>query len=158
MFIVWYPREFSILHILHPWYCNSLLYSIISSRENSAHFLQLTPFTILQFSFHQVPITARWTEAVWNEKCARHMTSSGNRIPDLLILSPTPYPQGHMLPKCTELFARLVSKRLTCLSILIILWGIGHTIKWHYLMKIKSVLFLIMSKWVWDKISLLTIM
>ena len=27
-----------------------------------------------------------------------HMASNGNRTPDLLILSPTPYPLGHMLP------------------------------------------------------------
>ena len=27
-----------------------------------------------------------------------HMASTGNRTPDLLILSPTPYPLGHMLP------------------------------------------------------------
>ena len=41
---------------------------LISSGENSAHFLQLMPFTIFQFSFHQVPITAGWTEAVWYER------------------------------------------------------------------------------------------
>ena len=29
-----------------------------------------------------------------------HMTSTGIRTLDLLILSPTPYPLGHMLPKC----------------------------------------------------------
>ena len=32
----------------------TLLYSLIPSGENSAHFLQLMPLTILQFSFHQV--------------------------------------------------------------------------------------------------------
>ena len=31
-----------------------------------------------------------------------HMASTGNRTPDLLILSPTPYPLGHMLPQCSE--------------------------------------------------------
>ena len=68
----------------------SLLYSLISSGENSAHFLQLMPFTILQFSFHQVSITAGWAEAVRNEKFARHSytTSSGNWTRDLLSLSP----------------------------------------------------------------------
>ena len=64
MFIVWYPIEFSRLHNLHPWYWNSLLYGLISSGENSAHFLQLLPFTILHSSFHQVPITAGWTEGM----------------------------------------------------------------------------------------------
>ena len=50
--------EFSRLHNLHPWYRNSLLYGLISSGENSAHFLQLMPFhnaishfTILHFFF-----------------------------------------------------------------------------------------------------------
>ena len=28
-----------------------------------------------------------------------HMASTGNRTPDLLILSPTPYPLGHVLPQ-----------------------------------------------------------
>ena len=101
VYIVWYPREFSRLHNLHRWYWNSLslLYGLISSHEKSAHFLQLMPFTILQLPFHQVPTTAGWTEAVWNEICPTllHMTSSGNRTLDLLILSPVPYPLGHIL-------------------------------------------------------------
>ena len=63
MFIVGYSFEFSRLHNLHPWYWNSHLYRLISSGENSSHFLQLLPFTILHCSFHQVPITAGWTEA-----------------------------------------------------------------------------------------------
>ena len=45
-FIVWNPREFSRLYNLHPWYWNSLLYGLISSGENSAHFLQPMPFKI----------------------------------------------------------------------------------------------------------------
>ena len=75
MFIVWYPIEFSRLHNLHPLYWNSLLYGLISSGENSAHFLQLLPFTILNCSFHQVPITAGWTEleAAWYEILAQHL-------------------------------------------------------------------------------------
>ena len=47
---------------LHPWYWNPLLSSVISSGENSMHFLQLMSFTILQFLFHRVSITAGWTE------------------------------------------------------------------------------------------------
>ena len=70
--VVWYPRGFNRLHTLHPWYWNSLLYALISFGETSAHFLQLMPFTILQFSFHQVPINAGWAEAEWNEKFAWH--------------------------------------------------------------------------------------
>ena len=73
MFIVWYPIEFSRLHNLHPWYWNSLLHGLISSGENSAHFLQLLPFTILHCWFHQVPITAGWTEAAWYERLAQHL-------------------------------------------------------------------------------------
>ena len=49
MFIIWYPSEFSRLHNLHPSYWNSLLYGLISSGENSVHFLQLMPFTIFHF-------------------------------------------------------------------------------------------------------------
>ena len=48
---------------LHPWHWNSHLYGFTSSGENSAHFLQLIPFKILHFSFHQVPITAGWTDS-----------------------------------------------------------------------------------------------
>ena len=32
-----------------------------------------------------------------------HMASTGNRTPDLLILSPTPYPLGHMLPQVHQI-------------------------------------------------------
>ena len=49
-----------------PLVLDALLYGLISSGENSAHFLQLMPFTILYFSFHPTisfqPITAGWTE------------------------------------------------------------------------------------------------
>ena len=34
---------------LHPWYWNSLLFCLISSGENLAHFLQLMAFTIFHF-------------------------------------------------------------------------------------------------------------
>ena len=62
MLIIWNPREFSRLYNLHSWYWNSLLWGLISSEENSAHFLQLMPFAIFFFLFHQVPITAGWAE------------------------------------------------------------------------------------------------
>ena len=65
-------REFSRLYNLHPWYWNAVLYGLISSGENSTHFLKLMPFTIFQFLFHQVPITAEWAEALWNEKFAQY--------------------------------------------------------------------------------------
>ena len=42
--------------------------------ENSAHFLQLMPHTILQVLFYQLPITAGWAEAVFNEKFANLYT------------------------------------------------------------------------------------
>ena len=48
----------------------SLSRSHISSGENSEHFLQVMPFINLQFSFHQVPISAGWAEAVWSETFA----------------------------------------------------------------------------------------
>ena len=70
--MIWYPHELSRLHNLQAWYWNSLLYGHISSGENSVHFLQLMPFTTLQFSLHKVPITAGWAEAVWNKKSAQY--------------------------------------------------------------------------------------
>ena len=73
MFIVRYPIEFSRLHNLHPWYWNTLLYGLISSGKNSAHFLQPLPFPILHFLFHQVSITAGWTEAELFERLAQHL-------------------------------------------------------------------------------------
>ena len=71
--VVWYPLEFSRPHNLHPWYWNSLLCNLISSGKNSAHFLQLMLFTILQLLFHQVPITAVLTEVAWYERLAWHL-------------------------------------------------------------------------------------
>ena len=66
--------EFGRLHNLHPWYWNSLLYGLISSgeREFSA-FSAPNAIHNSQFSFHQVPITAGWAKAVWDEKFARHL-------------------------------------------------------------------------------------
>ena len=99
MFIVWNPPELSRLYNLHPWYCNSLLYRLISSGENSAHFLQLMPFTIFQFfvppGTHHCWVGRGSME--W-EVCLTLllMTSTGNRTPDLLILSLMPYSLGHM--------------------------------------------------------------
>ena len=70
MFIVWYPLEFSRLFFLHPWYWNSLIYSLISSGKNSAfaHFaVAIGNHYNLAFLFHQVPmaITVEWREAAW---------------------------------------------------------------------------------------------
>ena len=76
MFIVWYPLEFSRLHNLHLWYWNSLLQSLISSGEDStfAHFAAaIANHYNLAFSFHQVPITAGWTEAAWYERLAQYL-------------------------------------------------------------------------------------
>ena len=36
-----------------------------------------------------------------------HMASTGNWTPDFLILSPTPYPLGHMLPQHDNMIERL---------------------------------------------------
>ena len=51
--------------VLRPWYWNLLLNGLISGK-NSALFQQLLPIIIRHVSFHQVPITAGWTEAAWN--------------------------------------------------------------------------------------------
>ena len=41
--------------------------------ENSAHSSAGNAIhNFSNFSFHQVPITAGWVEAIWNEKFARH--------------------------------------------------------------------------------------
>ena len=51
---------------LHPWYWNTLFNSLIPSGGNSAfvHFAAaIANHYNLTFSFHQVPITAGWTEA-----------------------------------------------------------------------------------------------
>ena len=49
-------------------------------------------------SVHQVPITARWTEAVWNTKFAWHFYTwpALGIEPQTFWSSPTPYPLGHM--------------------------------------------------------------
>ena len=63
-------------HNLHPWHRNSLLYSLISSGENSAlaHFAAaIANYYNLACSFHQVPITVGWTEAAWYERLAQHL-------------------------------------------------------------------------------------
>ena len=79
MFTLWYPSELCRLQNVHPGYYNSLLYSLISSGKNSAHFLQRMPFTMLNFSFHQVLITAGWTEAAWYERSARYLCTQGQQ-------------------------------------------------------------------------------
>ena len=50
------------------------------------------PFTIRQFSFHQVPITAGWAEAVWNEKIL-------GLIPPSFTLPPEHYPPAFYPPQ-----------------------------------------------------------
>ena len=51
-------------------------------------------------TLHQVPITAGWVDRGSAEydvyPTLLHMASIGNRTPDLLILSPPPYPLGHI--------------------------------------------------------------
>ena len=42
-----------------------------------------------------------------------HMAKPGSRTPDLLILSPVPYPPRHMFSICTNMFLR-TCKRLNC--------------------------------------------
>ena len=49
--------------LLHSWYSNTLFtvsFAAVANHYNAA------------FSFHQVAITAGWTEAVWNEKFGWH--------------------------------------------------------------------------------------
>ena len=60
--------EFTADCNIRPWYWSSVLYSLISSGENSAfdHFAAaIANHYNLALSFRQVPITAGWTDALW---------------------------------------------------------------------------------------------
>ena len=101
MFIVRYPSKFSRLEynllVLELSFIRSHLLWGEFSTFSAANTIHNFPF----FSFHQVPITAGWAEAVWNEQFAQHfytIPAVVNRTAHVLILSPTPYPLGHMLP------------------------------------------------------------
>ena len=50
------------LTLITPMYWNKLFHSLNSMGRMQRTF---NPFTQYQFSFHLVPITAEWTEAVW---------------------------------------------------------------------------------------------
>ena len=99
---------------LHPCYWNTLLSDLIDAYgENSEHFLQLVPIVKIQnVLFHQVPITAGCTDVKF---CLTliHMSSSRNRTPGLLILSPMPYPLCQMLPNMTQ---NCISVFMSCLA------------------------------------------
>ena len=86
MFIVWNPHEFRRLYNLHPWYWKSFSNGFIFAGDNSAHFLQLMPFTIFQF-FIPPGIHYCWVArgSIEWEVCLTllHMTSSWNRTPKL---------------------------------------------------------------------------
>ena len=61
---------------LHPWYWNSLSYSLISSGENSAFVYfaaAIANHYNSAFSFHWVAITAGWTEVAWYERLTQHL-------------------------------------------------------------------------------------
>ena len=84
-----------------PGIWNSLLHGLISSGGefsafSAANAIHNSPIFVLPGTHHC------WMgrgSMEW-EVCPTllHMISSGNRTPDLLILSPTPYPLGHKLP------------------------------------------------------------
>ena len=69
----------------------------IANRHNSA------------FCIHRVPITAGLTEVYLTHL---HMTSSGNRTPDLLFSSPTSSPLRHMLQLSKTYSSCLVAQTL----------------------------------------------
>ena len=79
-----YPHEVSELYDLHPWYWNSLFYSLISSRENSAiaHFATAIAIS-LEFNFFVPSGTYHCSvgrgSMEW-DVCLTllHMSSSGN--------------------------------------------------------------------------------
>ena len=81
--------------------------------ENSAHFLQLMPFTFFQFfgppGTHHCWVGRGSMEWEVCPTLVHMMTSNRNQTPDFLILSPRPYPFGHMLPSSScqnELFSQ----------------------------------------------------
>ena len=88
--MVWYPRDISRLHNLHPWYWNPFLYGLISPWGEFSAFSAGN-------ANHNAPIfISPGTHHCWVgrgsiefEVCPTllHMISSGNWTPDLLILS-----------------------------------------------------------------------
>ena len=63
VFLLWYSYDFTRLHNLRPWFCNSLIWSHnlwVEFCTNAIH--------NALFLFHQVPITAGWTRVVWCER------------------------------------------------------------------------------------------
>ena len=84
MFIVWYPLEFSRLHNLHPWYWNSLLYSLISYGKNLAFFVHFAAAynQSLQFSFLVPPSTNHCKvgrgSMLWEARPTLHMACTGH--------------------------------------------------------------------------------
>ena len=76
MFIVWYLFLLRRLLNLHPWYRNSLCLSLISTEVNSAFarfVAAIANHYNLHHNFHQIPITAGWTQAAWYERVAQHL-------------------------------------------------------------------------------------
>ena len=87
IYIILISHEFSRLYNFHPWHLNSFFFS---SYSQSLQCSILVP----QGTHHC------WVDSINWEVCLTllHMTTSGNRTPGLWILSPMPYPLGHMLP------------------------------------------------------------
>ena len=88
------------LHITFPGVGTHSYFQSHLPGKNAAHFLQLKPFVQFFFiSFHQVPITAGWPEAVWIQSLPKAFThilytdsGLGNRTPDLSVCGTTPLP------------------------------------------------------------------
>ena len=95
MLIVWYPCEFSRLYNLRTWFWKSLLYSLISSGENSAHYLQLKSLIslwvqqTLQFTPLVLELSPLWSHLLWGGFSA---FSAANAIHNFPIFRSTRYP------------------------------------------------------------------
>ena len=103
---------FSRLYNLHPCYWNTLSCSLISFGENSSfmHFAvhnYIHNSQVLQFNFLIPPDTHHcWVAetvgyGMRSFPALLHVTSNGDRIPDVLILSLTPYHLGYICPQTT---------------------------------------------------------
>ena len=89
-----------MLYKLHPWYCNTLSYGLISFWEKFSAFSSALVNLYNSALFCSTFLLGGQRQHAMKNlpDTSTYMTSSGNQIPDLLILSSVSYPLGHMFP------------------------------------------------------------